>query len=102
MSCLNRALGHLGYDVKVRLDGHPDEDRHAQKLVLSNGGYSCLIGKVALAHGGTIVGEHETCDRHWADIEAPSWKRIMDPAQYMVFQKQFPHMPRMYLVCTAA
>ena len=59
--CLHRAIQTAGHNVTMRLEGtHPDVDfyyiSHASQVVVSAGGYSNLMGKLAEHRGGRIVG----------------------------------------------
>ena len=60
-ACLHRAIQNAGFMVDMRLEGaHPDEDfyyiSHAKRLIVSAGGYSNLMGKLAEYRGGKIAG----------------------------------------------
>jgi hypothetical protein len=59
--CLKEAIGNAGYHVSMEVEGNtPDQDfyymSHATKVIVSTGGYSRLIGRMAERGGGIIVG----------------------------------------------
>ena len=68
-SCIYKAIQAAGYDdVTMHVEGyHPDQDfyyiSHAKQLVVSAGGYSNLMGKIAVRRGGTIIGRKFSI--HW-------------------------------------
>jgi len=59
--CLKRAIEIAGYEVSMELDsGNPDQDFYymsfANKIVVSTGGYSRIIGNLVKERGGEIIG----------------------------------------------
>jgi hypothetical protein len=60
-TCLQRGLALAGRKVEMKLDGgDADQDfffnSYAKKYMLSTGGYSKIMGKMAVMHGGEIIG----------------------------------------------
>ena len=73
-NCLHRALqkGLGGERVTMSIEGnHPDEDffyiSHAQKIVVSAGGYSNIMGRLVERRGGTVLGR--SFGIHWDKVE---------------------------------
>lgn len=60
--CLHYALHMAGYQTSLRLGGvSPDQDfyymSHSKRIMVSSGGFSRLMGQMAVEHGGEIIGK---------------------------------------------
>jgi hypothetical protein len=61
-TCLQRGLALAGRKVELNMDGgDADQDfffnSYAKKYMMSTGGYSRIMGKMAVMHGGEIIGD---------------------------------------------
>eukprot|EP00978_Attheya_sp_CCMP212_P049479 scaffold669886_cov79-Attheya_sp.AAC.1 len=60
-TCMRDAIERAGWEVSLQVNGGtPDQDfyfmSHANKIIVSTGGFSRLIGQLVSSHGGKVIG----------------------------------------------
>jgi hypothetical protein len=60
-TCMRDAIERAGWEVSLQVNGGtPDQDfyfmSNANKIIVSTGGFSRLIGRLVSFHGGKVIG----------------------------------------------